>query len=254
MGDTVTDMPAGGAGPAGGISTEEIAKFSALASSWWEPRGPMRPLHAMNPLRCAWIAGQAAAILGQEGGRLLDVGCGGGLAAEALADLGFDVLGLDAAAAAIAAARAHAALSAASKPARALAYRCGGIAELIAEGASFDLVTALEVIEHVPDQPGFVAGLARLVRPGGALVISTLNRTLASLAVAKIGAEYVVRLLPRGTHDWQSFVPPEQLASMARASGLRLHDITGLGMRPGGTWALQRSIAINYLAAFVREF
>jgi len=222
---------------AGGVSAAEIERFSALAGKWWDKSGPMRPLHQMNPLRTRWIAEHARALLGHGAHRLLDIGCGAGLAAEALADLGFEVLGVDASSDGIAAARAHAAVA----------------ADLIAEGARFDVVTALEVIEHVPDPAGFVAGLAQLVRPGGLVVVSTLNRTLASLAVAKIGAEYVARVLPRGTHDWRQFLPPEELARMARGAGLRLVDLSGMAMAPfSGEWRLSRRVRINYIAAFAR--
>jgi len=238
---------------AGGVSAAEIERFSALAGKWWDKSGPMRPLHQMNPLRTRWIAEHARALLGHGAHRLLDIGCGAGLAAEALADLGFEVLGVDASSDGIAAARAHAAKVADKHPARLLTYRGAVAADLIAEGARFDVVTALEVIEHVPDPAGFVAGLAQLVRPGGLVVVSTLNRTLASLAVAKIGAEYVARVLPRGTHDWRQFLPPEELARMARGAGLRLVDLSGMAMAPfSGEWRLSRRVRINYIAAFAR--
>ncbi len=220
-------------------SPAEIDKFSRLAARWWDPRGPMRPLHQMNPVRVGWINDR---IPGPA--RLLDLGCGAGLAAEALARLGHTVLGLDASGEAIEAARAHAA-----GRALALSYRAGTAEALVAEGALFDVVTALEVIEHVEDQAGFLRLLATLTEPGGTVFISTLNRTWRSLAVAKIGAEYVARVLPAGTHDWRKFVPPEALAGHARAAGLALVDLTGLVMGAGG-WRAARDVGINYLAAF----
>jgi 2-polyprenyl-6-hydroxyphenyl methylase/3-demethylubiquinone-9 3-methyltransferase len=227
------------------VDTSEIAKFGRLAAAWWDPAGPMRPLHAMNPLRVEWIGGRLAA-----GARLLDLGCGAGIAAEAFARRGFDVLGVDASAEAIAAGRAHAAGKAAAHG-LALAYRCGAAEDLVAEGLVFDAVTALEVIEHVQDQAAFMTLLAALVRPGGMVFVSTLNRTVRSLAVAKVGAEYIARVLPAGTHDWRRFVPPDALAGYARAAGLVLTDITGMAMAPGG-WRATRDVGVNYLAAMVR--
>ena len=221
------------------VSDTEIAKFGRLAARWWDPAGPMRALHAMNPLRIEWIGSRLSPA-----DTVLDLGCGAGIAAEALARRGHDVLGVDASAEAIEAAQAHADGCGLS-----LRYRCGSAEDLVAEDAAFDAVTALEVIEHVQDQPAFMALLAGLTRPGGSVFVSTLNRTLPSLAVAKIGAEYVARVLPAGTHDWRRFVPPEALAGYGRAAGLALTDITGMAMAPGG-WRATRNVAINYLAAF----
>jgi 2-polyprenyl-6-hydroxyphenyl methylase/3-demethylubiquinone-9 3-methyltransferase len=224
------------------VTNSEIAKFGRLAARWWDPSGPMRPLHAMNPLRVEWIGSRVPAHA-----RLLDLGCGAGIAAEAFARRGFEVLGVDASAEAIAAAEAHA-----DGRGLALRYRCGAAEDLVAEGAVFDAVTALEVIEHVEDQAGFMALLASLVRPGGQVFVSTLNRTTRSLAVAKIGAEYIARILPAGTHDWRRFVPPEALAGYARAAGLIVTDMTGMGMAPGGGWRATKDVGVNYLAAMVR--
>jgi 2-polyprenyl-6-hydroxyphenyl methylase/3-demethylubiquinone-9 3-methyltransferase len=224
------------------VTASESEKFGRLAPRWWDPSGPMRPLHAMNPLRVEWVASRLPAH-----SRLLDLGCGAGIAAEAFARRGLDVLGVDASAEAIAAAEDHAAGQDLT-----LGYRCGAAEDLVTEGAVFDAVTALEVIEHVEDQAGFMALLASLVRPGGMVFVSTLNRTARSLAVAKIGAEYIARVLPAGTHEWRRFVPPEALAGYARAAGLVMTDICGMGMAAGGGWRATRNVGVNYLAAFVR--
>jgi 2-polyprenyl-6-hydroxyphenyl methylase / 3-demethylubiquinone-9 3-methyltransferase len=177
--------------------------------------------------------------------RILDVGCGAGLASEALARLGFDVLGLDAAGEAIEAARAHAAGQGLS-----LVYRRGVADELLAEGLRFPVITALEVIEHVPDPAAFLATLAELLAPGGRLFVSTLNRTPQSFLAAKVGAEYLLRWLPVGTHDWRRFIKPIELGAMLRHIGLRVSDIAGLTAAPLiGNWNVSRDLAVNYLLA-----
>jgi 2-polyprenyl-6-hydroxyphenyl methylase/3-demethylubiquinone-9 3-methyltransferase len=225
-----------------GVSQAEVARFNALAARWWDPRGPMRPLHAMNPARIGWILSHAARRFPTaEGVRLLDVGCGAGLAAEALARHGFAVLGVDAAADVIAVAKAHAG---ASGP----RYRVGVAEDLLAEGLQFPVITALEVIEHVPDPAAFIRVLVRLLAPGGLLVLSTLNRTRRSFLVAKLGAEYVMRLLPVGTHDWRRFIPPAELAGMVRDAGARVTDTAGLSPSLHG-WRVTRDLGVNYLLA-----
>lgn len=223
----------------GSALPEEIAKFNQLAAEWWDPAGPMAPLHAMNPLRTGWVDAHVP-----NRGRLLDVGCGAGLAAEAFARLGYDVLGIDAAADPVAAAAAHA-----EGAGLALAYRVGTAETLVAEGARFPVVTALEVIEHVADPARFLALLASLLEPGGVLFLSTLNRTLRSLAVGKIGAEYVARLLPTGTHEWRRFVTPAELDRAARPAGLRLAATRGMSYDlRGRVWRGSADLSINYLA------
>ena len=223
---------------------DEIARFDALAGRWWDPSGPMAPLHAMNPVRVDWIAGRVATP-----GALLDVGCGAGLAAEALGRRGHQVVGIDAAPLAIEAARAHAEASG-----LAVEYRVATTGDLVAEGSRFPAITALEVIEHVADPAGFLGELAQLLRPEGQLFVSTLNRTARSLVLAKWGAEYLLRLLPPGTHDWRRFVPPADLARMGRAAGLRMTASAGMSFDPlRRRWAISRDLGVNYIAAFVRS-
>ena len=243
------------------VSEQEIARFGRLAASWWDTSGPMRPLHQMNPLRVGWTDSRLARLRDRHPGRalrLLDIGCGAGLASEALAALGHDVLGVDAAAPVIEAARAHAALH---PPLRAqggsLRYAVSSAESLQAQGERFDAITALEVIEHVDDPARFLHLLAALLEPGGVIVISTLNRTWRSLATAKIGAEYVLRLLPVGTHDWSRFVTPAELTRHAGAAGLRLTDIAGMVPTLSGVpgrWRESRDLAVNYIAAFTSDY
>jgi 2-polyprenyl-6-hydroxyphenyl methylase / 3-demethylubiquinone-9 3-methyltransferase len=227
----------------GTVSATEVGKFDRLASRWWDPNGPMKPLHRMNPARIGWIEGFV-----QGPTRILDVGCGAGLAAETLARHGHDVLGIDAAGEAIEAARTHA-----EGQGLALTYRACLAEDLVAEGARFPLITCLEVIEHVPDPAGFLRVLAGLLEPDGVLVLSTLNRTRRSWLAAKVGAEYLLRMLPGGTHDWKAFVTPSELAAMLRTAGLRVSRTTGLLAEPlTGQWRTGRDMGINYMLAAMR--
>ena len=224
--------------PGRGASPREIARFDALASRWWDPAGPMQPLHRMNPLRVGWIDRRILPA-----SRVLDVGCGAGLAAEALARCGHTVLGVDAAGAAIAAARAHAEGSGLS-----LSYRVAVADDLLEEGARFPVICALEVIEHVPDPRAFLRTLVGLAEPGGAVFLSTLNRTPRSYLAAKLAAEYLMRWLPVGTHDWHRFITPGEMGALLRGAGLRVADITGLVFDPlAMRWKAGRDTGVNYL-------
>lgn len=231
--------PQGGSG--GSADAAEVAKFDALAAAWWDPRGPMAPLHAMNPARMGWIADLLGPL---EGLRVLDVGCGAGLASEWLARRGARVVGLDAAGAALEAARAHAA-----EAGLALDYRDGTPETLQQDG--FDAVLALEVIEHVPpaERPAFLAALARAAKPGGWVVLSTLNRTPRAFATAKLGAEYLLRWLPVGTHDWKLFLRPAELGALIRAAGIAVTDVAGLSPSLRQGFRITRDVGVNYLIA-----
>jgi 2-polyprenyl-6-hydroxyphenyl methylase / 3-demethylubiquinone-9 3-methyltransferase len=236
-------------------SPDEIARFDALAARWWDPNGPMRPLHRMNPARIEWIVARTGggrtnsppppSALPHGASLLLDVGCGAGVAAEALARHGFSVLGLDAAGEAIEAARAHAAPQ--NLP---VAYRAGTPEDLLGEPQRFPVITALEVIEHVADPSAFLTTLRDLLAPGGRLFLSTLNRTPRAYLAAKVAAEYLLRWLPVGTHDWRRFITPAELAAMLRSLGIRVTDVAGLAPDPlTGQWRIVRDTSVNYLLA-----
>ena len=237
-------------GPAALVDNADVARYDALGDGWWDPRGAMAPLHRINPTRLRYLrdlavrhfgGGGAAAPL--EGLRILDIGSGGGLLCEPLARLGGRVTGIDPAPNNVAAAARHAELGG-----LAIDYRAATAEALAAEGASFDVVVAMEVVEHVPEPDAFVATACSLVRPGGLLALSTLNRTAKSFALAILGAEYVLRWLPRGTHDWNRFRTPDELAAPVRAAGLKVLDRTGMVFDPWrGTWDLSRDTAVNYL-------
>jgi len=228
--------------PGANVDPAELEKFGRLASRWWDPEGPQRPLHELNPTRLAYVAGHARL----DGARVLDVGCGAGLLSEAMAGAGASVTGLELSPELVEAARLHLLESGRSvdyvaEPVEALAAR---------QPASFDVVTCMEMLEHVPDPASVVAACAALVRPGGQVFFSTLNRTPAAFALAIVGAEYVAGLLPRGTHDYRQFIRPSELAAWLRAAGLELHDVSGLAYDPLRRRArLSRSTAVNYLVA-----
>jgi len=222
----------------------EISKFEQLAHRFWDSAGEFKPLHHLNPVRAEYIATRARL----EGSRVLDVGCGGGLLAESLCRMGAQVTGIDLAPAMIQTAQLHAAESG-----LAIDYRVQDAAELAASAAGqFDVVCCMEMLEHVADPAAFVATLARLVRPGGAVFVSTLNRNLKSFLLAIVGAEYVLRLLPRGTHEYERFIRPAELASYSRLAGLELRHTAGLHYEPfSGRCRLTSDVAVNYIAHLV---
>lgn len=216
----------------------------------------MAPLHRLNPVRTAWALTQAKRWLGAgaehatplAGVRVADIGCGGGLFAEALATSGAAVTGIDPAEASLAVARAHAQAMGLS-----ITYRAAGVEDVAAEGASFDLVTAMEVVEHVADVDAFVLDLATIVRPGGGLLLSTLNRTARSYGLAIVGAERILRWLPPGTHDWKRFPKPSELAACLRAAGLSPVASTGVAYTPSdGRFVLCRDMSVNYMMFAIR--
>lgn len=232
---------------------DEIARFDAWSATWWDARGPMRPLHVTQALRGRWVQEAAERHFGRPlaGLRVLDVGCGGGLMSEALARAGAQVVGLDASAGNIGAARRHAGADPAVS-AR-LDYRHGETGTALQTGERFDLVLALEVVEHVDDVPAFLAQVAAAVAPGGLLVASTINRTARSWLLAIVAAEYVLRVLPIGTHRWRQFVTPDEMQAAAVRAGLR--PLQRLGMRylpvlHRAHWT--RDTSVNYLASFAR--
>jgi 2-polyprenyl-6-hydroxyphenyl methylase / 3-demethylubiquinone-9 3-methyltransferase len=233
------------------IDAAEVERFAAIAPEWWNENGAFRPLHRLNPARIEYVRDRIAAHFARDikarapfaGLSLLDIGCGGGLICEPMTRLGFTVTGIDADETALAVAREHAAAHALS-----IDYRVGGAEDLAAAKRRFDAVLALEVVEHAADPALFIATAARLVKPGGALVLSTINRTPKAYAAAIIGAEYLLRWLPRGTHQYRKFRRPSELARDVRAAGLGIGDISGLVYEPWRErWRLGPDLAVNYL-------
>jgi 2-polyprenyl-6-hydroxyphenyl methylase / 3-demethylubiquinone-9 3-methyltransferase len=224
------------------VDQAELNKFSELAARWWDPAGPMRPLHDINPVRLAWIE-RSSPLAGQ---RALDVGCGGGVLAEAMARRGAQVTGIDLATKALRVAELHALeggveVTYADVSAEDLAIR---------DPASFDVVTCMEMLEHVPEPGATVAAIATLARPGAAVYFSTINRNPKSFALAIVGAEYVLNLLPRGTHEYSKFIQPSELARHARAAGLEVCEVIGMSYNPFTKRAsLSSDTGVNYLMA-----
>jgi len=236
------------------VDASELSKFDDLASRWWDRNGEFAPLHRINPLRLGWIQ-QHAALAGK---RVLDVGCGGGILAESMALAGADVLGIDLAEASLAVARLHALDTGVTHDRDGganLEYRTLSAEACVEElPASFDVVTCLEMLEHVPDPSSVVTACARLVKPGGHVFFSTINRNARSRLFAIVGAEYILRLLPRGTHEYERFIRPSELDGHCRRSGLTLQAMTGLVYNP-----LTRiykldvdDVAVNYMMATIR--
>ena len=228
------------------VDPAEIAKFAALAQSWWDPAGPSRPLHELNPLRLRYV--ELAA--GLRDARVLDVGCGGGILSEAMARSGARVLGIDLSQAVLDVAELHA-----LEGKLAVEYKAISAEELAAaQPGSFDLVTCMEMLEHVPDPATTLGALAALVKPGGRVIVSTLNRKPLAFAVAIIGAEYIARILPRGTHEYLKFIRPSELARWGRAARLELLDLTGITYNPlTRAFRLSPNTDVNYLAHFKRS-
>ncbi|NLB58505.1 MAG: bifunctional 2-polyprenyl-6-hydroxyphenol methylase/3-demethylubiquinol 3-O-methyltransferase UbiG, partial [Gammaproteobacteria bacterium] len=219
----------------------ELDKFAALASRWWDPEGPQKPLHALNPVRLGYVAGRVSL----RGAEVLDVGCGGGLLSEALAGEGAAVTAIDLADELVKVARLHALESGVK-----IDYQVKAVEALAAERpASFDVITCMEMLEHVPDPGAILRACATLLKPGGRLFVSTLNRTPAAFALAIVGAEYVAGLLPKGTHSYQDFIRPSELATWLREAGLQLEDVSGMAYAPWRNAArLSSRTDVNYLA------
>lgn len=245
------------ASPASSATASEIAKFTALADQWWDPEGPFRPLHKFNPARVRLIRDRLALHFGRSpegpapfsGLSLLDIGCGGGLISEPMSRLGFAVTGIDAGEENVGVARVHA-----ERLGLPITYEAAGPEGLLNRGLRFDVVLAMEVVEHVDDVPGFFQSAAALLAPGGMLIAATLNRTLKSLALAKVGAEYVLRWVPAGTHDWRKFVRPHELAAHLRGAGLSLTGLTGLSYDLfADRWKESSDIDVNYFAIAVKQ-
>lgn len=226
------------------VDPAELAKFSVLAHRWWDPESEFRPLHQINPLRLQWIVDAAGGMADKD---VLDVGCGGGILAEAMAVAGARVTGIDLSEKALGVAQLHRLESGVD-----VAYRLIAAEALAAaEPESWDIVTCMELLEHVPDPASTVAACARLARPGGTVVIATLNRNPKSYLFAIVGAEYILRLLPRGTHDWTRFLRPAEVASYARRAGLDPESMIGMTYNPfTRVYRLEPDTSVNYIAAF----
>jgi len=231
--------------PSANADAGELLKFSELASRWWDPTSEFRPLHEINPLRLDWIDG----LHPLKGERVLDVGCGGGILAEAMAREGAQVKGIDLAEKPLGVARLHALESGVE-----VDYECIATEDIAArEPAKYDLVTCMEMLEHVPEPASVIQACAKLVRPGGHAVFSTLNRNPKSFLFAIVGAEYVLRLLPKGTHEYAKFIRPSELHAAAQDAGLVLKSMIGLHYNPfTKVYSLGRNVDVNYIMAFGR--
>jgi len=229
------------------VDPAEVARFSAMAAEWWDPTGKFQPLHAINPVRLAFIKARAEEQFGGQnplkGLNILDIGCGGGLLCEPMARLGANITGLDPSAKNIQIAKTHA-----GEQELEINYLESTAEDLAATGQTFDLVLNMEVLEHVADIDHFLTACAALIRPGGMMICATLNRTLKSFALAIIGAEYVLRWLPAGTHQWEKFVTPAELRDALERQNLSAHDLKGVSYNPlAKTWTLSNDTDVNYL-------
>lgn len=241
---------------AASVDPDEIGKFAAMAAEWWNPSGKFAPLHKFNPVRLRFIRDTAARHFGRDekglapfdGLRLLDIGCGGGLLSEPMARLGFQVTGADALDKNIHIARVHAAQSGV-----AVDYLCATAEALAEKGETFDVVLNMEVVEHVADLRLYLESCAALLRPGGIMFVATMNKTLKAFALAKVGAEYVLGWLPRGTHDWSRFVAPKALAAMLEDAGLKPNLTQGISFDPlSWDWRLSPDTDVNYIVVAER--
>ena len=242
----------------GSVDPEDVARFSRIAAEWWDPTGKFAPLHRFNPVRLRFIRDQALtrfsrdemAVKPFEGLSLLDIGCGGGLLCEPMTRLGFSVTGVDASARNIGTASAHAA-----QMGLVIDYRCATVESLVEAGTErFDLILNMEVVEHVVDPGQFLRDAASLLKPGGLMIIATLNRTLKALALAKIGAEYVLRWLPAGTHDWTKFLKPEEIRDFLDGAPVSVHGPFGVEYNPlADSWRLGPDTTMNYMMTATKD-
>lgn len=240
------------------VNPDEIAHFSSMAATWWDPKGPFKPLHQLNPTRIEFVRDQICQHFGRnpldekplEGLRILDIGCGGGLLTEPISRLGATMTGADAAEKNIKTASVHA-----NQMGLDIDYQHITAEELAEQGEKFDAILNMEVIEHVADIPSFLDACHKLIKPGGCMTLSTLNRTVKSWAMAIAGAEYILRWLPVGTHDWNKFLKPSELCSLANDSGFTIETLNGMVFNPlKSTWSLDpHDFSVNYLAFAVKS-
>lgn len=240
------------------VDPAEVAKFEAMAAEWWDPNGKFKPLHMLNPCRLDYITSQIAAEFDRDqlnpqpfkGLRVLDIGCGGGLLSEPMARLGADVVGADAAARNIPVAQVHAAQQGLQ-----IDYRHTTAEAMAAAGEQFDVVLNMEVVEHVSDPLAYLTACQQLLKPGGLMICSTLNRNAKSFVMAIVGAEHVMRWLPKGTHDWKKFITPDELQDLIRRAGLEPVDRKGMVFNPvSWSWRLSpRDLSVNYVTASVKR-
>jgi 2-polyprenyl-6-hydroxyphenyl methylase/3-demethylubiquinone-9 3-methyltransferase len=244
------------AGPS--VDADEVARFSAIAEAWWDPHGKFAPLHRFNPVRLGFIREEALDRFGRDGAarapfeglRLLDIGCGGGLLSEPMRRLGFAVTAVDASQRNIGTARVHADAAGLE-----IDYRCATAEQLLAEGVEpFDVVLNMEVVEHTADPGQYLRDCSRLTAPGGMMILATLNRTLKALALAKIGAEYILRWLPRGTHDWNKFLKPDEVRAFLEGEPVTVQGPFGVAYNPlADRWSISADTDVNYMMSVLRS-